>query len=168
MVAPFGTTSVAVLVVGTGSVPCETDENGTVGAIVVLGVGLELLSDGVVDGLVVGLGVSAGGRSARLRALGARELVGAVGTYAEERLLVLLTESEESTPATAAIATEVSKTLLVEELAEAEEEGRARSRAAVVANARSNRRRATLLKLRADARKGLRSTETSAKGCHFC
>jgi len=117
--------------------------------------------------LVVLLGVGAG-RGAKLRSLGARELVSAISTYAEKRLLVILTESKESTTGNGSDSDRSEQDLGGGRAAGGlRRRGRAGCRAAVVTNARANRGSSEAVEVTSGCSQGLSSPETSAKGSHL-
>ena len=145
--------------------PCETHEDRAVRAVVVVGVCLELLGDGVVDSLVVGLGVSAGGGRA-YRALRALELIGAICADAQDRHFVVAAKCEESTTGGSSNGDRGKQHLAGRRAARwLRRRWRTRSRRAVVTNARTNRGTSSEVTSRCSQR--LRNTETSAERSHL-
>ncbi|KAI3477905.1 hypothetical protein L1887_60212 [Cichorium endivia] len=161
-----GAASVAVLVVRARCVPCEAHEHGAERAVVVVRVGLELLGDGVVHRLVVGLGVCAGGGDGG--ALGARKLVGTVGADTEQRLLVILAESKEGTAGNGSDGDRGEQHLARRRAARGlRRRRRARRRAAVVTHARAHRGTGEGVDVASRCSQRLGHTKTSAKGSHL-
>lgn len=79
-------TSLGLLVVGTAAVPCKTDQDGAVAAIIIIGV--ETLGDVVVDLLVIGLGGNkglGGGRGTRGEVPDTETTSGGSSTKVQER-----------------------------------------------------------------------------------